>query len=223
MTTSRTDALRQTLRLMVLTDRTAGRGRTHEEQARLALRGGATAVQLRDKQADDADLVAWAAALSPAAARAGALLLVNDRLDVARLAGAGGCHLGPEDLPVAEARRLWPRPAVLGFSAGTPGEARAAAEAGADYVGVGPVFATGSKADAGKPLGLQGLAQVAATSPLPVVAIGGIDAARAAACIRAGACGVAVLAAVAGAASVAPAARALRRAVDAALAGAGGP
>jgi thiamine-phosphate diphosphorylase len=202
---------------MVVTDRRLARGRTHGEIATLALRGGATAIQLRDKEAEDADLLAWAGEVDGLARRAGAISLVNDRLDVARLAGAAGCHLGPEDLPLADARRLWPRPALIGFSAGTPAEARAAEEEGADYLGVGPVYSTSTKGDAGAALGLSGLREVIEATSLPVIAIGGIDATRAGGCVAAGACGVAVIAAVVGAASVAPAARAVRRAVDAAL------
>jgi thiamine-phosphate pyrophosphorylase len=210
--------LRQALRLVVLTDPSLGRGRSHGEMATQALRGGATTVQLRDHDADDADLVGWAQAIAPAALRAGALLVINDRLDVARLAGAGGCHLGPDDLPLAAARRLWPAPAVIGYSADTPAAAAAALAAGADYLGVGPVYATRSKRDAGPAIGLEGLAAVARATPLPVVAIGGIDAGKVADCIGAGACGVAVLSAVVGAAALAPAARGMRRAVEAALA-----
>jgi thiamine-phosphate pyrophosphorylase len=209
--------LRHALRLLVLTDPERSRGRTHREIASLALRGGATAVQLRDKEAQDADLLAWARQIRALTRRSDALFLVNDRLDVARLAEADGCHLGPEDLSLADARRLWPRPAVIGYSAGTPQDARQAEAAGADYLGVGPVYATGTKADAGAPIGMTGLEAVAVATSLPIVAIGGIDARRAGECIAAGACGVAVISGVAGAASVAPAARALRRAVDRAL------
>ncbi|MFQ5669568.1 MAG: thiamine phosphate synthase [Acidobacteriota bacterium] len=209
--------LRACLRLMVITDRLLARGRAAAEVARLAVRGGATCLQLRDKAASDAALLATADTLQALAARARAVLVVNDRPDVARLAGAWGCHLGPDDLPLPQARRLFPRPAVLGASAGTVQEARRAADQGADYLGVGPVFSTSTKRDAGPPIGPEGLAGVAAQVSLPVVAIGGIDHLKVAACIEAGACGVGVVSAVVSAASVAPAARRLRRAVDAAL------
>ena len=210
--------LRAALRLMVITDRRLARGRSTLEVATPALRGGATALQLRDKAADDRDLLAEAEMVARLAARAGAILVINDRLDVARLAGAAGVHLGPADLPLVEARRIMPPAFLIGWSAGTPDEARAACDAGADYLGVGPVYTTGTKADAGEPIGLAGLAAVIAASSIPVVAIGGIRADRAGECIRAGAAGVAVVDAVVGAASVAPATRGLRRAVDRALA-----
>lgn len=208
--------LRAALRLMVISDVRLARGRTHVEVVRQALRGGATAIQLRDKEGEDRDVLAAAQELAALCARARALFLVNDRVDIARLAG-GGCHLGPDDLGIAEARGLLASPSLLGFSAGTPAEAVAAAEAGADYLGVGPIFATSSKADAGEPLAVHGLAEIAAATSLPVVAIGGITAGNAAACIKAGASGVAVIRAVVAAATVAPAARALRRVVDRAL------
>jgi thiamine-phosphate diphosphorylase len=208
--------LRAALRLTVISDAHLARGRTHTEIVRQALRGGATAIQLRDKEGEDREFLAAAQEVAVLCGRAGALFLVNDRVDVACLAG-GGCHLGPDDLGLREARGLLPFPALLGFSAGTPAEAVAAAEAGADYLGVGPIFATSSKEDAGEPLAVEGLAEIVAATTLPVVAIGGIHTGNAAACIAAGACGVAVIRAVVSAATVAPAARALRRAVDLAL------
>lgn len=212
--------LRAALRLVVISDIHLARGRTHVEIVRQALRGGATAIQLRDKEGEDRALLAAAEEVAALCDHARALFFVNDRVDIARLAG-GGCHLGPDDLGLAEARGLLPSPALLGFSAGTPAAAVAAAAAGADYLGVGPIFATGSKKDAGEPLATAGLAAIVQATTLPVVAIGGIDAGNAASCIEAGACGVAVIRAVVAAATVAPAARVLRRAVDQALEAAG--
>jgi thiamine-phosphate diphosphorylase len=208
--------LRMALRLMVIADSRLARGRTHVEIVRQALRGGATAIQLRDKESEDRDVLIRAREVAALCERARALFFVNDRVDVARLAG-GGCHLGPDDLDIRSARRLLSPPALLGFSAGTPAEAVAAAEAGADYLGVGPVFVTSTKEDAGEPLTVDGLAGIVAATSLPVVAIGGIHTGNAADCIEAGACGVAVIRAVVAAATVAPAARALRRTVDRAL------
>jgi thiamine-phosphate diphosphorylase len=205
------------LRLMVILDPAAARGRTLEEVARLALRGGATALQLRLKQGTDAEALTAADGLRELARTAGALFMVNDRPDVAQLCRADGAHLGPQDLPVGEARRLLPAPCLIGASAGTPEEARRAEQEGADYLGAGPVFTTSSKPDAGSPLGPRGLEAIVSATLLPVISIGGIDVANAAACMEAGASGVAVISAVTGAASVAPAARLIRRAVDAAL------
>ncbi|MFQ5719102.1 MAG: thiamine phosphate synthase [Acidobacteriota bacterium] len=205
------------LRLMVITDRRQSRGRTDLDVCRQALRGGATAIQIRAKEATDRELVATANEVVSMAARARAVVVVNDRPDVALLVGAWACHLGPEDLDLPAARRVAGAAMILGASAGTPGEARAAERAGADYLGVGPIFATGTKGDAGPPLGLAGLTGMVAATSLPVVAVGGISAETAGACVAGGACGVAVARAAAGAPSIGPAVRALRRIVDDAL------
>jgi thiamine-phosphate diphosphorylase len=121
---------------------------------------------------------------------------VNDRLDVALAAGADGVHLGQDDLPVEAARRIVPAGFLIGISAETPELARAAARGRADYVGAGPVYATGSKADAGDAVGCGRIAEVAAAVRIPVVGIGGIDVANAAAVVASGAVGVAVISAV---------------------------
>jgi thiamine-phosphate pyrophosphorylase len=198
--------------LYVITDPVLSRGRSHAEIARAALEGGADAVQLRDKSATAHNLGLVAREVQPLARRFGALLTVNDRVDVALLAEADGAHVGPGDLPVREARRILPRPRILGVSAGTPEEARRAVRDGADYLGAGPVFATATKPDAGPPIGVDGLAAiVAAVAPVPVVAIGGIGADNVAAVFAAGAAGAAVVSAVVAAEDVAAAARALKR------------
>lgn len=194
----------------------AGPGRGHLEVARAALAGGATLVQLRDKGATAAALFRLAAALLPLCRQAGVPLVVNDRLDVALAAGADGVHLGQDDLPAAEARRLLGPDRILGVSAATPAEARAAEQAGADYVGVGPVFPTATKPDAGEAVGLKALAAVRAAVAIPVLAIGGITAANAGAAVAAGADGVAVISAVSRAPDMAAAVRDLARAVAAA-------
>jgi thiamine-phosphate pyrophosphorylase len=167
--------------------------------ARLAVAAGATVVQLRVK-APTAEVVARGRGF----AELGATFVVNDDVDAALALGADGVHLGQSD-PGAERARaggLW-----LGRSVATLAEALAA---DADYLGAGPVWATPSKEDADQPIGLDGLAAIAAAVSVPVVAIGGVDATNAAGCIRAGAAGVAVVRA-AGDPGV-------RRAVDEALA-----
>lgn len=204
---------------MVITDRARARGRADLDVCRQVLRGGATAVQLRAKGDSDGALVSIARGMLPMVAQAGALFVVNDRPDIAAVVGAGACHLGPEDLDVEQARRLVGDAMFIGFSAGSVDEARQAEGRGADYIGAGPVFLTDTKHDAGAPLGLAGLAAIVAATPLPVIAVGGINVRRAAACVEAGACGVAVATAAVGAASIAPAVRLLRRCVDAAVVG----
>lgn len=138
------------------------------------LRGGADVVQLRHKTLARGRLLELARALAGQTAAAGALLIVNDHLDIALLAGADGVHLGEDDLSPAAARRLAPAGFLVGASAGTVAAARAALEAGADHLGCGPAFATPIKA--GKPpVGPAGVAEVQAAVPAPVFAIGGID------------------------------------------------
>ena len=209
------------LRVYVITDRSF-RGRTHEQVARAALRGGATAVQLRDKQATGRELLQWARQLRDLTRAAGVLFLVNDRVDVALAVHADGVHVGQEDVPVADARQLMGPGRVVGASAGNVEEALQAEQASADYLGVGPVFPTATKPDAGEAIGVDGLRRIVQAVRLPVVAIGGIPADNAGQAIRAGAVGVAVISAVAAADDMVAATRQLREAVDAALRERGG-
>lgn len=202
-------------RLYVITDRTLG---GHEDITRAALAGGATVVQLRDKQASSRRLYEIALRLRHLLADANIALIVNDRVDIALAADTHGVHAGPDDLPVAAARRILGSARVVGASAGTISEAVEAERAGSDYLGVGPVFPTGTKPDAGAPIGLEGLRRIASSVTIPVVGIGGITADNAGKVIEAGAAGVAVISAVAAADDRVRAVRAIRRAVDVALA-----
>ena len=144
------------------------------EMCRALARGGARVVQIRWKEASSRELLRATRAAREALAGTGALLVVNDRPDIALLGGADGVHVGDEDLPVAEVRRLVGDRLTVGATVRDLAGARAAAEAGADYVGLGPIFPTTTKAVGVEPRGLEMLAQVAAASPIPVVAIAGI-------------------------------------------------
>ncbi len=189
-------SLAERLSLIVLTDEAQARGRSLVEVVRAALRGGAPAVQLRSKNATAREMVELARTLLAETQPTGALLFVNDRVDVALAAGADGAHLGDDDLPLTAARRIVPSGFLLGRSVETPEQARMAERGGADYLGAGPVFATASKPDAGTPIGLEGLRRVAGAVRIPVVAIGGIDHQNAAAVRSAGAAGIAVIRAI---------------------------
>jgi thiamine-phosphate pyrophosphorylase len=202
--------------LHVLTDDTLFPGRTHLDVARAALDAGADVVQLRDKVRTPAELVPIAREIAALVAAAGRTLVVNDHLDVALAVDAGGLHVGESDLAPSAARRSWPRPKLLGGSARTVERALRLAAAGCDYLGVGPVYGSETKAGLPSAIGLERVAEIAAAVPVPVLGIGGIDASNAAAVVRAGAAGVAVVSAVAGAVDPAAAARALRAALDAA-------
>jgi thiamine-phosphate pyrophosphorylase len=207
-------SLAERLRLVLVTDPACGEGRTVVEVVRAALSGGTPAVQLRWKQAPARDLLALAHALRAETRAADALFFVNDRLDVALAAGADGVHLGQDDLPLPAARRIVPPGFLIGISAETVELARDAVRGGADYLGVGPVFATASKADAGDAVGPGRIREVAAVVELPVVGIGGIAQENAREVVRAGAAGVAVIRALMGASDPAAAARALLREVQ---------
>nr|WP_091053349.1 thiamine phosphate synthase [Glycomyces sambucus] len=165
-----------------------------------ALAAGAGLIQIRpeDHYTDRAafDLAVAVAELCDAY---GAVCLVNDRVHIAQSIGADGVHLGADDLPIDAARRLLPDGAVIGGTCRDSESARAARRAGATYLGVGPVWSTTTKTGLPQPIGLDGLAAVCAAVDLPVIAIGGITAERAALCREAGAYGVAVVGAVAGA------------------------
>ena len=204
--------MEETLRLLAITDdlRDGRDGLVARTVA--AVRGGVTMIQVRLKHATSRELVEVTRAIVGAVS---VPVLVNDRADIALAAGAAGVHLGVDDLPVAAVRAFAPAGFLIGASFGTDEELRHAE--GADYVGIGPVFATLSKADAGDAIGPAGLARLVALSPVPAVAIGGVTASNAAEALRGGAAGVAVISSIFGAADPEQAARALRQAVDAAI------
>jgi thiamine-phosphate pyrophosphorylase len=160
--------------------------------------GGARLLQVRAKDVPDAVLLdAVRRTLAVARAR-GAAVVVNDRADVALAAGADGVHVGQDDLPPAECRRLLGASALVGFSTHRLEEVKAAAREPVDYVAFGPVFATTTKVDAQPVVGLEGLREARRHTPHPLVAIGGITRENAAAAVSAGADGVAAIAALLG-------------------------
>jgi thiamine-phosphate pyrophosphorylase len=176
------------------------------DTARVAAAGGATVIQWRLKGVPTLEVVERGRSTRSLCARHGVDFVVNDDVEAALMLGADGVHLGRKD---EGAERAKEHGLVLGLSAASIDEARDAAGV-ADYLGAGPIWATPSKADADPPIGLTGLRDLCAAVDLPVVAIGGIDVANAADCIRAGAAGVAVIRAARDAA-------ALRAAIDEAL------
>jgi thiamine-phosphate pyrophosphorylase len=188
--------LRSRLHLMVLTDPGLAGARGVMSVVEDALRGGCRAIQLRDKAAGARDLLETARTLRTLTREYGALLLVNDRLDVALAAAADGVHLGPDDLPVEAVRRVVPGPFLIGYSTDDPAEAKLAEAAGANYLGCGTVHRTTSKGDAGHPIGLEGLDRVARAVQIPVIGIGGIGPVEARGVANTAAAGIAVLGAV---------------------------
>ena len=203
------ESLREHLRLLIVTRPEPTCGRSLPEVVAECLAAGATAVQLRDKRATGRELVEQAAVLLPLVRRTGALLLINDRLDVALSAAADGVHLGPDDLPVEAARRISPPGFLVGYSTDDPLAGAAAARAGADYLGVGAVYGTVSKAGlADEAIGPDRVAKVLAAAGLPGVGIGGVTPDNAAPVFSTGA-GIAVIGAVMGAESPGDAVRRL--------------
>lgn len=170
-----------------------------------AFRGGAPAVQVRIKETSDAVVLAECQRIVAAAQATEAVVIVNDRADIALAAGAAGVHGGAEDLPVAVLRRLVGPDRLVGGTARDPDTARRHQDEGASYVGVGPVYASATKTGLPDPLGPAGVEEVAASIGIPVIAIAGITSARVPELLDAGAHGVAVIGAVARAADPAAA------------------
>jgi thiamine-phosphate pyrophosphorylase len=166
------------------------------ERAVELLRGGCRVIQLRAKNAPASLILAHAHVLRKLCQEARALFLINDRLDIALAAKANGVHLGQDDLPPEEARRLAPPGFVIGLSTHYADEVVAASTRPVDYIGYGPIFPTESKADAQKPRGLSGLREAVRLSQLPIVAIGGIEVQSAADVFATGASAIAMIGAL---------------------------
>lgn len=196
------------LRLVAITDDMRDGPDGLVSRALAAERGGATMVQLRLKGIDARTLAMVGSALVEALS---VPLFVNDRLDVALACGAAGVHLGYDDLPVRTARLIAPPGFVIGASVGT--EAEVANGRDADYVGIGPVYPTMSKDDAGSAIGVASLSRLKALCGRPAVGIGGITAANAAAVIAGGADGIALIRGLLGLPEPAAAAWAIRSAI----------
>ena len=189
-------------------------GRDLAEVVGAAVAGGATMIQLRDKEAPLEQLVETARSLTAVLAPLGIPLIVNDSLEAALAAPAQGLHLGQDDIDPRVARAALGHWAIIGLSAGDAGEAAKVDPDVVDYAGVGPAYATGSKADAGDAIGPAGIEDLRARLSLPLVAIGGIGLTNAGEIMRSGVDGVAVVSAIAAAPDPEAAARALRSAVE---------
>ena len=168
------------------------------ETARLAVAGGVTLVQLRDKEASTARMIETGRALKTALAGSGVPLIVNDDVEAAIAIDAEGLHVGQDDMDVGIARRLIGPDRILGLSVETEALAAAADPRLVDYVGVGPVFATSTKPGHKAPVGLTGLARLVSAARVPAVAIGGLKAGHVGPVVRTGAAGLAVVSAICG-------------------------
>ena len=186
------------LSLYLVTDPQLGGSRDLIEIVEAAIAGGVTIVQLRDPNAGTRKLVETAEKLLQVTRAHSVPLLINDRVDVALAAGADGVHLGQSDMQADQARKLLGHDSIIGLSVGSEAEHAASLKVlhAVDYLGTGPVYTTSTKRDAGTAIGEAGITAMKARTSLPVVAIGGIDVARCAGLIRAGADGVAVVSAI---------------------------
>ncbi len=194
----RRDRLERLRGLYLIVDAEALGDRSALELTRAALSEGVRAVQMRDKAHSKAEMLGAARGLSDVCREAGALLIINDDLDIALACDADGLHLGQHDLPIPEARRLLPQDSLVGCSTATVEEARQAQEDGADYVAVGSMYRTSSK-EGTRAAGLETLRTVREAVSLHLVAIGGINENNVSEVVDAGADAVAVIGAVLGA------------------------
>jgi thiamine-phosphate pyrophosphorylase len=207
------------LELYLVTDERLSRGRPTAEIVRAAIRGGVDAVQLRGKDLPMREQVAIGRALREITREAGVLFIVNDRADLAVALDADGVHVGQDDLPAELVRQVVGPERIVGVSAATIPEVLTARDAGADYLGVGAIYSTATKPDAGEPTGPELIGTIKGAVDLPLVGIGGINLANAAAVIAAGAAGAAVVSAIVAADDPESAARELKRRIVAARRG----
>ncbi len=184
------------LSLYVIIDRRMMRGRSPIQVAREAIAGGATAIQLREKEMESKELCNLALSLKKIAKQERALFLVDDRVDIAKACDADGVHLGKKDLPIKIARKLLGTKKVVGATVRNLSQALKAQREGADYISLGPIFSTKTKKDLPPPRGLKAIPRIKKKIKIPLIAIGGINRNNVASVIRAGADGVAVVSAI---------------------------
>ena len=198
------------LRLYAVTDRAWLRGRTLLEQVEDALRGGATMVQLREKELDEDTFLREAMALARLCHCYGVPLLINDNVEIARRSGADGVHVGQEDMAAEEVRGILGSDMIVGVTAKTVEQALRAQDAGADYLGSGAVFGSATKINA-RPMTRETLRAITRAVSIPVVAIGGIHSGNILELTGTGIAGVAVVSGIFAAENIEEECRLLRR------------
>ena len=209
----RRDKLKRLTGLYVIIDIAFLKGRNLADIAAQAIRGGAATIQLRDKEHSSRDFLEAALELKKVCADRDILFIINDSLEVALASGADGLHIGQDDLPIATARRLLPIDKILGGSARTLAEAKKARDEGADYLGVGAIFPTATRYNAGA-TGTGIIRKIKKAAGLPLVAIGGINKNNLKEVMQAGADTAAVISAVMGADNVEKATRQLVKIIE---------
>ncbi len=183
-------------KLCVITDTVIQKKYNHVELAEIAVKGGADIIQLRDKITPAAELIDIAVKIKKICDKNNVIFIINDRTDAALISEADGVHLGKEDIPVNEARKLLGKNKIIGATAHSLSEALKAEKDGADYIGFGHIYPTYSKIKSSKPKGTSELRKVCNAVNIPVFAIGGINAGNAKEVLKAGAYGIAVIGSV---------------------------
>ncbi|MBD5383524.1 MAG: thiamine phosphate synthase [Ruminococcaceae bacterium] len=199
--------------LYLVTDRRQMSSKTVEESVELAIEGGASVVQLREKDCTSREFYELALRVKKITAPRNVPLIINDRIDICLAADADGVHLGQKDLPCGEARKILGSDKIIGVSAALPEEARQAQADGADYLGVGAVFATGTKSDT-RPVTPEIIREIRAAVTIPFVVIGGVNAENIGKLYGLGINGAAVVSAVVAQSDVTTAASAMRKAAE---------
>jgi thiamine-phosphate pyrophosphorylase len=183
-------------KLCVITDTIVQKKYSHVEIAKMAIKGGADVIQFRDKFMSTQELIETARKLKKICSKAGVLFIVNDRTDVALVADADGVHLGTEDIPLKDARKLLGKNKIIGGTAHSLKEAEVARKNGADYIGFGHIYPTLSKHKITLPVGINELARAVKKVKIPVLAIGGIGLNNISEVVKTGVHGVAVIGSV---------------------------
>lgn len=184
--------------LYLITDRNFLHGRSLKRCVEDAIKGGVTLIQIREKDASTREFYEVAKEVKEVTSKYKIPLIINDRIDIALAINAEGVHLGQSDMPINEARIILGKNKIIGISANTIEEAFAAENSGADYLGVGPVFYTGTKKDINTPRGINGLRDIIEKINIPSVAIGGINKDNAKSVLATGVNGISVISAILG-------------------------
>ena len=183
-------------KLYLITDRSFLNGRSLKDCVEAAIKGGVTLVQVREKDASTREFYKIAKEVKEITSKYNIPLLINDRIDIALAIDAEGVHLGQSDMPIKLARKILGEDKIIGISANTLEEALEAQKAGADYLGIGPVFYTGTKKDIDEPIGIHGLKEITENIRIPSVAIGGINKENAKSVLETGVNGISVISAI---------------------------
>jgi len=200
--------------LYIITDQRISHGKSHLEVAEAVLEVGVTVLQFRDKEMEDSEAIEVCQKIHQLTKKKGVPFIVNDRVEIVKAVDADGVHLGQEDMSFSSARKILGKEKIIGISVETVEQALKAVEGGADYLGIGPIYPTATKPDAGKALGIARLKEIRESVNIPIVAIGGINENNLEEVLRAGADGVAVISAVVSAPDITEACRKLKNKIE---------